>query len=409
MTDQRKNILIGLFVAAAITILVGMILFLEPTVGDGKKTLTVRFANIAGISVGTRVTFAGKPVGEVIHIKEVRNAREESPDHTGRVYLYELSLKVDSSVQVFPSDEVAVRSTGLMGERSVAILPKAIPKGTPVEPITNQIIFANSVDPFENTLSQVTRVAGRLEGAVSHLDEWFEANQAHLSQAIQSFDGAMSQVDTVLQSVDTQHLIPALREGVDLLNENLQLVRTSLNDEQLLHKVTGLVEDLAAATNTFNADGAEALRNINQISRDIASGTGTLGRFISGDDFYLRLTSILNKGETLMNDINHYGLLFQYDKGWQRGRTKKSNLLKSLDTPKEFRAYFEGEMDTMTTSLGRLTELIERAGGSEERSKIMQSDAFKRDFADLMRKVQGLSDSLKLYNEDLIAQTRLSD
>jgi hypothetical protein len=34
MTDQMKNILIGLFVTAAITIMVAMVLFLEPTVGD---------------------------------------------------------------------------------------------------------------------------------------------------------------------------------------------------------------------------------------------------------------------------------------------------------------------------------------------------------------------------------------
>ncbi len=71
MTDQMKNILIGLFVTAAVTIMVAMVLFLEPTVGDGKKTLHVRFANVAGISSEPRVTFAGKPVGEVVHIKEI--------------------------------------------------------------------------------------------------------------------------------------------------------------------------------------------------------------------------------------------------------------------------------------------------------------------------------------------------
>jgi phospholipid/cholesterol/gamma-HCH transport system substrate-binding protein len=116
----------------------------------------------------------------------------------------------------------------------------------------------------------------------------------------------------------------------------------------------------------------------------------------------------MNKGETLMNDMNHYGLLFQYNKQWQKGRTRKANFVKALDTPQEFRNYFEGEVDSMTTSLGRLTELMERAG-SEERSRIVKSDAFKRDFATLMRQVQGLTDSLKLYNEGMIAQTEMAD
>ena len=70
--------------------MVAMILFLKPTVGDGKKMLRVRFANIAGINVGTRVSFAGKPVGEVIPSEEIYNAREMPTDEPGRVYIYEL-------------------------------------------------------------------------------------------------------------------------------------------------------------------------------------------------------------------------------------------------------------------------------------------------------------------------------
>ena len=112
----------------------------------------------------------------------------------------------------------------------------------------------------------------------------------------------------------------------------------------------------------------------------------------------------MSKSETLMNDINHYGLLFQYNKGWQRSRTKKANLLKSLDTPEEFKTYFEGEIDSINTSLGRIGELINRAEEDEEKNRIVQSDAFRRDFAALLRQVEALTDSLKLYNQDLVAQ-----
>ncbi|MES2273320.1 MAG: MlaD family protein [Chlamydiota bacterium] len=406
MTDQMKNILIGLFVTMAITIMVAMILFLEPTIGDGKKTLQVRFANVSGITVGTRVTFAGRPVGEVVHIAEVAKARDEPSEETGKVYIYQLTLKLDSSVDVYSNDEVAVRTTGLMGEKSIAILPKMASPEKPAQLVTTQVMIANSVDPLENTFNQVTKVASRLEGAVNHFDLWFNANQLHLSNALQSFHGAMTQVEAILASARAENIVPNTRTSIDLLNDNLRLVYSGLNDDQLLHKAAALAENLNLATDSFNADGADALRNINQISRDIASGSGTMGRLLVGDDFYLRLNSLLSKGDTLMNDMNHYGILFQYNKQWQKGRTRKANFLKALDTPQEFRTYFEGEIDTMTTSVGRLTELIERAG-SEERSKIMESNAFKRDFAALMRHVQGLNDSLKLYNEGLIAESEL--
>lgn len=404
MTEKAKNILIGLFVTMAIAVMVGLVLFLEPQIGDGKKTVEVRFANIAGISVGTRVTFAGRPVGEVVAIRELLDARSEAPDDSGRVYLYQLTLKLDSSATVYNTDEIAVRTTGLMGEKSVAILPKVPPKGKASFPITDQILYANSVDPFENTVNQIGKVAGRLDSTVHHLDQWFLDNQARLTGVLESLDGALGKADLIMGSIDAEKLIPAIRESVHLLNDNLQSVKTSLEDDQLLHRIAGLTDNLDKAAESFNTEGAAALRNINQVTRDLATGNGTIGRLITGDDFYLRLTSLMSKGETLMNDVNHYGLLFQYDKHWQRSRTKRANILKALDTPQEFRAYFEGEIDGMNTALGRLTELVERAHGVDEHTKIVQSDTFRKDFAVLMRQVQSLSDSIKLYNEGLIAQ-----
>src|SRR5690606_36382408 len=106
--------------------------------------------------------------------------------------------------------------------------------------------------------------------------------------------------------------------------------------------------------------------------------------------------SLLSKADTLMNDVNHYGILFQYDKHWQRGRTKKANFLKALDTPKEFRNYFEGEVDAVTTSLGRLTELLERAEGLGEKKNIIENENFKKQFATLLRSAQSLTDTIKL-------------
>ncbi len=402
MTDRMKNILIGLFVMGAITIGVSFVLFLKPTVGDGKKILSVRFMNIAGISLGTRVTFAGKPIGEVIQIKELPNARLDA-DEQGRIFMYQLTLKIDSGVDVFSSDEIAIKTTGLMGEKSIAILPKASTMTKPAHLITDQIVYASAAEPLEQTFNQVTHTANQLEIAVRRLDTWFMDNHAYITNALRSFDGAMGQIDSLIGMIDEEKLVPAVRESVGLLSDNMQIVKSSLQDDQLLNKLASLTDSLDQAVSAFNTDGTQALSNISQIARDIASGSGTVGRLIVGDDFYLRLASMMNKGETLMNDINHYGLLFQYNKQWQKSRTRKANFLKALDTPQEFRNYFEGEVDSMTTSLGRLTELMDRAG-TEERDRIIQSDAFKSNFANLMRQVEGLTDSLKLYNEGLIAE-----
>ena len=72
MTDKLKNVLIGAFAMLSITIIIGTILFMQPSIGDGKKNLRVRFSDIAGINIGTRVNFAGKPVGDVKDISIVQ-------------------------------------------------------------------------------------------------------------------------------------------------------------------------------------------------------------------------------------------------------------------------------------------------------------------------------------------------
>src|SRR3990172_11470882 len=76
MGEQTKNMLIGVFIIAACTLIVGLIMFLRPSVGDAKQTLYVRFSNINKVNIGTRVLFAGKAVGQVTKIDPIYHARE---------------------------------------------------------------------------------------------------------------------------------------------------------------------------------------------------------------------------------------------------------------------------------------------------------------------------------------------
>lgn len=396
ISSRTRNLLIGAFTVSACLIFVGMILFLKPTLGDGKKEYKVRFANISGIAKGTRVSFAGRPVGEVVQIREVKDARSEEGGHASRVYLYELTLKVDSSVDVYSSDEIAIRTSGLMGERSVGIFPRRPGPGEKSLPIPEgMILFANPIDPLENTFTQVTKVAARTDTAVGHFDDWFMQQTEALSQGIRS-------LSALLTTAHESELIPTLRTTADLLNANLSSIHESLSEDRLLQKITALASHLCEAVEAFNGDGVAALQNINQFTRDLSQGTGTLGKLVTGEELYLRLNSLMSKAETLMNDINHYGILFQYDKKWQRSRTKRANLLKALDSPREFKSYFEGEVDSIHTALGRLTELLERSSDLDSKTRLAHQEDFRRQFGDLLRKVDGLSQSIKLYNQELV-------
>jgi phospholipid/cholesterol/gamma-HCH transport system substrate-binding protein len=405
MTEQMKNLLIGLFILAAMIAAGWAILFFKPSVGDGKKILHVRFSNIAGISVGTRVTLAGKPVGEVDAIHEVKTAREDQMDPMGRIYFYELTLRVDSSVEIFNSDEVAIRTTGLLGEKSIAIIPKAPRKGQEPKIVTDQILYADSTEPLEQAFHQISQVSEKLENAVGNFDQWFVENHDELSTAIKSFADAMGEVHISLKSFNEKDVVSSVKDAVVVFTDNMKLIRDALQEmhqNEMVSKFDEILTNFIDASQSIKDDGGAMLANMNKITKDIAEGKGTLGKLVSDDDFYLRVTNIMSKVDTLMNDINHYGLLFQYDKHWQRIRTKRANLLQALESPKEFRQYYETEVDAISTSIERLSILLDKAEQRKNKEEVMRSPSFKSDFADLLKKVDCLMDSLKLYNEDLI-------
>lgn len=392
MSEKLKNFLVGIFVITGIGLIVFLILFIKPHVGDGKELLYVRFSNINKINVGTRVTYAGRPVGEVVDIHELRDPRAQPSDELGRVYFYQLTLKVDSSVQVYTTDEITLQTSGLLGEKSVAIIPKAPPRGVVPKLVPkNQPIYGNSIDPIENTFYKIASLATEIEDTFKNFHSWIDENKETMTCALQGFSETMSEASVMLQSVNKHDIIGSFKCAAEKFN----CLLAQFNEAMCEMKEENTFQNLGETVASFKNIGV----SVDSITKDLADGKGTLGKMLKGDDFYLSLTAIMSKIDTLMNDINHYGLLFNNNKQWQRLRTQRANAMNALNSPQEFKDYFTQEVDLINTAMERLSMVVER---SEEKGAVMQTDAFKKDFAELMRKVDTLSDNLRYYNQMLM-------
>ncbi len=395
MFDKAKNMLIGLFVVAACTLVISLILFLEPTVGDGKQTLVVRFANINGIGVGTRVLFAGKPVGEVVQIEEIPHAREQPTNELGQVFFYQLILHVDSSVRLYNTDEVTVQTSGLLGEKSIGLFPKTPPKGVKPVRITDKTpVYAESVDPLEMAFTELTDLSDKIEETLSKVNVWIDENGNALGCAIRSFGAAMSEIAVTVQRINYLRVVDSVKIAIDNFSDTtcqISSVISELEQNNVFSNFSIMMANLKDTS--FSLD---------TIAKDIADGKGTIGKLIKYDDFYLRMTAFMTKANTLMNDVNQYGIFFYMNKQWQRMRLKRVAALNCLETPEQFQNYFEGEVGTVVGAMERLSMLIDRASQYPQSEKIMDTPAFKEDFAEMMRQVQALSDMLKLYNEKLM-------
>jgi len=394
MNKSIKNFLIGLFLIGALGILAGLVMFLRPSVGDEKQTIYLRLSNISKINVGTRVLFAGKAVGVVSAVNEIYHARETQPsDELGRLYFYQLTLKIDSKVHVYSTDQISLQTSGLLGERSISIVPVAPPKGSTPEMITDKTPFyADSVDPLENTFNRLSDIGEKLNITVDIVKNWFEGNQGDITQAVSSFGSAMAQIDTLTRSVNDHQLIPQLKEGTTALTTSAQKIDSAL--AQMTQD--GVFENLGPVVNNLK----NVSTSVDKICQDMAAGQGTVGKLIQSQDAYLQMTAIMSKLDTMMNDVNHYGVLFHLNKGWQRTRTKRMSALNALETPVSFRNFFETEIDQINTSMARISMLIEKAK-DDEKQTVLESGNFKDNFAELMRQVTEMSNNLRLYNEQL--------
>lgn len=395
MGEQTKNMLIGIFVIAACAVIVWLIMFLKPSVGDGKQTLYVRFSNVNQINIGTRVLFAGKPVGEVVAINPIYDARKKPlADVLGEIYYYQLVLKVDSSVKVYDTDEITITTSGLLGEKSIAIIPKIPPKGVIPKLITNQPIYAESVDPLEHAFKELTDLANDMQKTFQEVTAWIQKNGDDIGNAVRSFGSTMDEINQTICDVNDKHILDDVKVAIQNFSDtfhDMQDAIQELKTEEVFANAGCVMRNLKSATH-----------NVDMISSDIADGKGTLGRLVKGDDFYLQMTAIMSKVDTLMNDINHYGILFYLNKTWQRQRAQRITAMNALDTPTNFKRYFETEVDDINTAMSRISMLIDKAQMSPEKDEILCDEQFRKDFAELLRQAETLSDNLRLYNQQLM-------
>lgn len=433
IADQGKNILIGALMIAACAIMVWTLIFLNPTVGDAGKILRIRFANIDKVSVGTRVAYAGKPIGKVIEINAVDSPR--TLDRPGPVYAFELVLAIDSSVNVFKTDQFAVHTSGLLGERSVVIIPRRVKPGQSLEEVAeDEVMYASPVGSVEETFSGLSSLAKKVESVLGQLSELLEVNGEDITLAIGAIKGGFEKFETLLQQMDDAKVVPSmcdsfngiatamkkleeehLLEHLTTLAKNMEEITTAFNQSD---KIDSLISNSASVASRFAAvsenimndwpkihssldDLASSATMIKEMTSSMSQSKGTAGKLLFDEGLYLQMRLTMSKAETLMDDINHYGLLFHLDKGWQRQRTRRMNVLSELSTPGQFRDFFEQEMAQVNTSLARVSQALERAEEGPNSKELQSNKEFTKAYSELMRRVETLAETLQMYNQQV--------
>lgn len=412
MSDKFKTLWIGVFIIAAIVATASLLLFLEPTVGDEGKTLRVRFSNIEKISIGTRVTFAGKPVGEVVKINEIFDARNQPADELGNIYFYELVLKIDSSVDVYNTDIIVFQTSGLLGEKSIAIVPRAPKPGSPpAHIVNNEVLYARSTDKVEEALNDLIKVAGKLEEGLDRVIGFIDANSDNVRDTVRSIQRTSDDIGDFFAHLNQIDLVSSIKNTVCALEDTVNSANMVLGQacqSQLIPNFAEAAEQLKQIATAINQPVLlkETMRNlrdttksISEVVNSLACGEGTLGKLLTSDEFYLRLNAVFDGVEGLLGDVRCYGLLFNYDKKWQRKQARQRRLMQCLDSADNFYTYFNVELQAINQSIDTISCLLETNGGREASCC---DPEFMNQFYTLLKKVNELQSTIQLYNQAIV-------
>jgi len=409
MPASIKTVLIGIFVLIAAGIIISLLLFIHPTVGDNAKTLRIRFTDVDKIDVGTRITYAGHPVGEVISVKEVPEARTGRLNFEGDVYIYEIIAKVDSSVDVYNSDEITVRTSGLLGEKNIEINPMPPLKDQPLFKVENQILYAVPVGSVESTLKAFAEVTKKINETLEDIQVSIKTIQqeeivegvSKITKNLVEITHALNQPEKWSQAVDhVTELAEKANTSWKTVDDTIQNAYSISDDvKKSWPKVDRTIDELhLASVNT-----KDITQTAKQLVENTRQGQGTIGQLLVGNDLYLQLKSVMHKGSNLMGDINQYGLLFQTNKRWQRLEAQRRQLVQTLSDPTQFSNYFNKEMNQISASLSDVSMILNQSDYNDPRSLYFNPE-FTTKFYQLMKNVEGMEETIKLYNEQLASQ-----
>lgn len=381
MGIAAKNVLIGIFVLIAISIIIFILMFLHPSVGDNSKKLKVRFTNIEKVNLGTRVTYAGKPVGEVVSIFELEDARTQRIARNGDVYVYQLELSVDSGVSVYNTDSITLYTSGLLGEKGIEINPEPLQPGEKLVLVENEILYATPARSLEETLQQFEHLAGKMGNVLDNIDKTIEE---------------IRKEEIVAETAKT---IRNAREFAENLNKD--------------NKVNDVIDNLLAFSKKINdsmVNVDETLDNLKSASsttkeliNNISEGKGSLGKILVKEDFYLQLKAVLNKAGTVFDDVGNYGILFQNNRRWQRTNAQRKNLMNRLSDPKVFQDYFNNQIQQASESLDEVSTVLNDTPSYSY--NLMKNPEYIRCCGKLIRQVDDLNDDIAMYNQQVVDQS----
>jgi phospholipid/cholesterol/gamma-HCH transport system substrate-binding protein len=297
---------VGAFMLGVLLILAFFVLRIEDLkireAAETKK-ITAIFDSVAGLDNKSVVRVAGVRVGKVTNIKLRPDGRAE------------VTLDVDKDVQLHQNATAKVANLGLLGEKYVELDP-GNPNLPPIAVGPDQKVVLRGSQPasFDDVTNQVSAIAddvkaitASLRGAMSG-----QAGQQRIEDILEN---------TRIITVQVRELLAANRQNVDATTGNLAAITANLRTEipKLAASIDRVVNAIGGTVGENRQDVRVVMENLRKLSEDlktttanvnditgqVKSGEGSVGKLLYSDEAHNKLTSALSSVESGVNELKN--------------------------------------------------------------------------------------------------------
>jgi phospholipid/cholesterol/gamma-HCH transport system substrate-binding protein len=277
--DRGLELKVGIFVAVGFSILAALVVQFG-RLGEGFKTyydLTVHFADASGLLKGSDVLLGGAKIGRVA----------EPPRLVAAGRGVDVSLRIYDYAKVATGSSFTIGSTGLLGDRFVAITP-------PAEKPTAYIAPGARVEGArEKGLDDITKEGGAL---------------------IKDLRGTVGKIDTAVSRLNDQALSQANMDHLKETFDNLSKTSAALSESS--KKIDGVIEkadgtmgsakEAADKVQLAVSDARKTIQSAGRILDEATSGDGLLAMLLTDEE-------MANNLRTLISNLRRHGVLFYRD------------------------------------------------------------------------------------------------
>lgn len=277
--EKTLELKVGAFIVVGLAVLAALVVQFG-RVGEGFKTyygLTVRFPDASGLLKGSDVLLAGAKIGRVSGGPRLASSGQG----------VDVPLRIFDYVKVPAGSKFAVGSSGLLGDRFVAVtMPPGESKGFIEKNATIE-------GARETGLDDLTREGGFL---------------------VSDLRGAVQNVNVTISRLNDQALSPENMQNLKASVEHLNAATTALAESSkkidgVLEKADGTMGSAKKAADdvqTAIVDARKTIQAATQVMQEATRGKGLLATLLTNQDLAQDL-------HALVSNLRTHGVLFYRD------------------------------------------------------------------------------------------------